>query len=199
MSDDGNFKSEAKREGPGVELTEDEQKLLLKLARNAIVQKLHSTSSKESTLTARFPVLKEKRGLFVTLHKGGMLRGCIGHLLPMAPLEEEVQNVARLAAFDDLRFPSVSIKEVSDLHIEITILSPMYKIDDPKIVIPGKHGLLIRRGFYQGLLLPQVASERGWDRETFMDQTCIKAGLRLGDWRKKDTEISVFTAYIFSE
>ncbi len=198
MGNESNLKSDSKQEGPGVELTEEEQKLLLELARNAIKQKLKLETT-ETPGTSKFPVLNEERGLFVTLHKGGALRGCIGHLLPSAPLGKEVQNVARLAAFEDPRFPSVSINEEPDLHLEITILSPMYKIEDPEIVTPGKHGLLIRRGFYQGLLLPQVASERGWDRETFLDQTCMKAGLGPGDWRKKDTEISIFTAYIFSE
>lgn len=192
------LENDKNHKGPGVELTEAEQDILLKLARNAIIRKLQPTSSEEVP-SVDYPVLNEERGLFVTLHKNSALRGCIGHLIPMAPLRDEVQNVARLAAFEDPRFPSVSINEVPELHLEITILSPMYRIDDPETVIPGKHGLLISRGFYQGLLLPQVASERGWDRETFLDQTCIKAGLRPGDWRKSDTEISVFTAYIFSE
>ncbi len=192
MENDKNHK------GPGIELTEKEQEILLELARNAIVQKLQPDSA-GVTLSEDYPVLKEERGLFVTLHKNSALRGCIGHLIPMAPLLDEVQNLAKLAAFEDPRFPSVSITEVADLHLEITILSPMYRIDDPETVIPGKHGLLISRGYYQGILLPQVASERGWDRETFLEQTCIKAGLRPDDWRKSDTEISVFTAYIFSE
>ena len=187
------------QKGPGVVLTEEEKKMLLKLVRQSILKKLDPKKADDVKVDPRMSVLNEQRGLFVTLHKGGALRGCVGHILPTAPLLEEVQKVAELAAFEDPRFPQVTLKELPDLHIEITIMSPMYTIDNPEDVVPGKHGLIIRRGYYQGLLLPQVASERNWDRETFLDQTCIKAGLRPGDWRKDGTEIQIFTAYIFAE
>ena len=186
-------------EEPKVNLTETEKKQLLKLARDTIAQSFGKVDTVQLDIKNLPDIFKQEYGLFVTLHKRNNLRGCIGHIIPMNPLYLEVGNVAKLAAFEDPRFPSMSEEEVSELHIEITILSPMFRIDDPDKVIPGKHGLMIRHGYYQGLLLPQVASERGWDRQTFLDQTCLKAGLFPGAWKEPKAEIFVFTAYIFSE
>jgi len=184
---------------PDIDLTDKDKKDLLSLARSAIENELQSKPDKYFTTGFQSKNLYLERGLFVTLRKGPQLRGCIGHIQPMGPLYDEVSNVAILSATEDPRFPKVTVQELSELTIEITILSPFRKIDNPDKVIPGKHGLMIRAGYYQGLLLPQVAIDHGWDRETFLDQTCVKAGLFQGTWRDKKTEILVFTADYFEE
>ncbi len=183
---------------PDVALADREKKWLLDRARRAIEARLKRQKAlvDESELT---PMLQVERALFVTLTIGGMLRGCIGHVLPMGPLFREIGEVACLAAFDDPRFPPVSREELPHLELEVTIMSPLHHIDNVEEIIPGKHGLLVRKGCYQGLLLPQVASEHGWDRERFLSETCRKAGLPTNAWRQAGLEILVFTAYIFSD
>ncbi|MCU0639323.1 MAG: AmmeMemoRadiSam system protein B [Candidatus Krumholzibacteria bacterium] len=145
------------------------------------------------------PVLGEKRGGFVTLKKKGMLRGCIGYIEAVLPLVETIAEMAESAAFRDPRFPELGERELAEVTIEISVLSPIREIEDPSEVIVGKHGLIISRDGRRGLLLPQVATEWKWDRETFLSQTCVKAGLDHGAWKRKGTKIEVFTADVFSE
>lgn len=138
-------------------------------------------------------------GAFVTLSKKGKLRGCIGYIEAVKPLRETIAEMASSAAFKDWRFPPVRESELEDIEIEISVLSPLRRIDDPAIIEVGTHGIIISRGSSRGLLLPQVAVEWGWDRETFLRQTCIKAGLPEDAWSKEGTMIDIFSADIFNE
>lgn len=143
------------------------------------------------------PALRQPRGAFVTLRRGGALRGCIGTLVARRPLYEEVAQMALAAAFEDPRFPPLSAEELSDLELEISALTPLRRVQDPAEIEVGRHGLYIRRGPFSGVLLPQVAVEYGWDRETFLRETCRKAGLPPDAWRDPETEIYVFSAEVF--
>jgi len=134
---------------------------------------------------------------FVTLTKNGRLRGCIGYTEAVAPLYKVVQECAVAAATEDPRFPPVSLNELSSLRVEISVLTPLVPIL-PEEVEVGRHGLMVEQGRMRGLLLPQVAVESGWDRETFLDQTCVKAGLSPSAWRHGAT-LRAFTAEVFGE
>jgi AmmeMemoRadiSam system protein A len=141
--------------------------------------------------------LRECFGAFVTLTIRGRLRGCIGHIVGDTPLFQTIGEMAEAAAFGDPRFPPLSPHEFPDVSIEISILSPLSPCPDPARVEVGRHGLLVRRGGHSGLLLPQVPVEWGWDREQFLDQTCVKAGLRPGCWKLPDTSLFWFEAEVF--
>ncbi|MDP8268903.1 MAG: AmmeMemoRadiSam system protein A [Candidatus Tenebribacter davisii] len=146
------------------------------------------------------PGLLEERAIFVTLHKAGELRGCIGHMLARMPLYKAVIEMAAAAAFDDPRFPSLLEEELDKIKIEISILSPMSRIYDYRKICLGTDGVLIRKGFQSGVYLPQVASETGWDLDTFLQSLCAsKAGLPAEAYKDADTEISVFQVDKFSE
>lgn len=144
-------------------------------------------------------ILQEKCGAFVTLREGEKLRGCIGHMTGVKPLHTAVEELAQSSAFHDPRFPPLSAEELNKIRIEITVLTPMEEITDPSRIEIGKHGIYIQKGSRSGVLLPQVAAEQGWDRDTFLDHTCLKAGLPGGCWKDPDTKISVFEGIIFSE
>ena len=176
-------------------LNEEEQKELLRIARKSIESKLSHRSM--PVLKATAPPLSEKRGVFVTLHKDGGLRGCIGYIHPIKPLYQAVSEMAIEAAFGDPRFPPLSEDELSQISIEISVLTPLEKVRDPATIEVGKHGIYIRKDMNSGLLLPQVATEQGWSRETFLERTCYKAGLPKDAW--KDAEIYIFSAQIFHE
>ena len=141
--------------------------------------------------------LRERFGAFVTLTLRGRLRGCIGHIVGDKALYQTIGEMAEAAAFDDPRFPPLTAREFSDLAIEISILSPLTPCPDPALVTVGRHGLLVRRGGHSGLLLPQVPVEWHWDREQFLDQTCVKAGLTPGCWKRPDTTLFWFEAEVF--
>lgn len=178
-------------------LNKEERKFLLQLARDTIQARL-----KGKTLPACEPVseiLKELRGAFVTLHEHGALRGCIGYVEPIKPLCQTVQEMAVAAAFQDPRFSALRETEYSAIEIEISVMSPLRRVRNVDEIEVGKHGIIIRRGFHSGLLLPQVATEQGWDRGTFLEHTCYKAGLPGDAWNKEDTEIHIFSAEVFSE
>jgi len=115
------------------------------------------------------------------------------------PLDQAVAELAVKAAIEDPRFPSMEKEELDEIDIEISVLTPLERIDDPEKVIIGQHGLYLKSGFASGLLLPQVATQYGWDRETFLEQTCWKAGLPSNAWKEADTEIYTFSAEIFGE
>lgn len=143
------------------------------------------------------PALREHRGAFVTLKKRGDLRGCIGRLTADAPLCEVVSEMAQAAAFHDRRFRPLTAEELKDLTIEISVLTPFRKITDVNEIQIGVHGILVKRHAQSGLLLPQVAVEQGWDRTTFLEHTCMKAGLPGNAWKDPDTEIYIFSADVF--
>lgn len=171
-----------------------EREILIHLAHRAIESAL-----REESIDLRAPTahLGEERGAFTTLHLDGMLRGCIGYVLPVAPLYETVARTAAAAAFEDPRFEPVTLGEATGLKIEISVMSRLFPIR-PEEVEVGKHGLLVSALGRRGLLLPQVATEHGWDAETFLTETCHKATLP-GDCWKRDATLEAFTAEIFSE
>lgn len=178
-------------------LTREERVFLLGLARRTIQDKLKGrVSPLPEPPTAR---LKEPSGAFVTLHKGEDLRGCIGMVQALRPLDQTIQEMAVSAAFQDPRFPPITVNELDAIHIEISVMTPLKRIRSVKEIEVGKHGLMMKNGFRQGLLLPQVASEQGWDLGTFLQHTCMKAGMKGECWRNPDTEIYVFSAEVFSE
>jgi len=178
-------------------LGEKEQKALLQVARRTL--EAHVTGRPVPRPHAGSEKLLQKRGLFVTLEKRGELRGCIGYIKPVLPLADAVAEMTVSASSRDPRFPPVTQQELADIHIEISVLSPMRRIDDTRDVRVGLDGLFIVKGGASGLLLPQVATQQRWDKEEFLRQTCIKAGLPPNAWREKETETYAFTAQIFSE
>ena len=179
------------------EYTREEQKELLKLARKAITDYLAGRrSEKYNVFSQKF---KEKRGVFVTLHKKGSLRGCIGYIEPIKPLQDAVTDNAINAAVNDRRFPPVTAGEMKDVDIEISALTPPEHIEDPDQFITGKHGIIIRKGFHSAVFLPQVAPEQGWTREETLQHLCLKAGLPANEWRQPGMEFKVFTAEVFGE
>ena len=178
------------------EVTHDEQVWLLDLAEatvKAVVAGQPMPNLKE--IPAK---MKENRGAFVTLEKNHELRGCIGYILPMYPLYETVMKVARSAALEDPRFPPVTERELKDITVEVSVLTVPETITNTNVIEVGKHGIIIRRGYNQGLLLPQVATDYGWDRETFLEHTCLKAGLPRDAWKDKNAEIQIFSAQVFN-
>lgn len=177
-------------------LTKAEKTLLLRTAREAITAGLEQRAAEPPQPTE---TLKKKCGAFVTLHKHGRLRGCIGFVIGSKALIETVEEAARSAAFNDPRFPPLEAAELPEISLEISVLSPLRRIRSLEEIQVGVHGIMMRNGLYSGLLLPQVATEYGWDRETFLAHTCHKAGLPKDCFRSKDTEIEVFSAIVFSE
>ena len=174
-----------------------EKSFLLELARTEITR--ITLGGPEESIPLFSPVMSQKRGVFVTLEKDGDLRGCIGYVEGVVPLQQAVREMAASAAFNDPRFPTVEPEEVKELSIEISVLSPLKKITDISEIEVGKHGLIVEKDIYKGLLLPQVAAEYHWDRETFLRQTCYKAGLNEDEWQKPETIIKIFSAEIFRE
>jgi len=175
-------------------LTEEEKAELRGLAKNAIESVLLGKQAETANIPER---LKEKGGAFVTIKKKGDLRGCIGYIHAVLPIWETVKEAAIHAAFHDPRFDPVDRKEWKDIDMEISVLTPMKKIEDVAEIEVGIHGLYIEKGYNSGLLLPQVATEYNWDRMTFLEHTCFKAGLPKNAWKSKDTNIYIFSADIF--
>ncbi len=176
------------------EYSAEERAALLKLARQSI-----AAAFRGETLDTAAPTehLGEARGAFTTLHIHGQLRGCIGFVEPMFPLYRTIFETARAAAFEDPRFYPLEEEELRDVDIEISVMSLLKPIAAEDVVV-GKHGLMITKSGRRGLLLPQVAPEWGWDRETFLSQTCVKAGLPPDAW-KEGAKIEAFTAEVFGE
>jgi AmmeMemoRadiSam system protein A len=177
-----------------LEFSQDERTLLLRLAHESILSALER---REIPLAPPTDHLAEPRGAFTSLYLRGELRGCVGYVLPISPVYRAVADTARAAAFEDRRFSPVTLPEARDLEIELSILSPTQPISAETIEI-GRHGLLISMAGHRGLLLPQVPTEHHWDRTTFLEQTCRKAGLPLDAW-KNGAIIEAFTAEVFGE
>ena len=176
------------------EFSAEERTQLLRLAHESILSALEA---REIPLEPPTPHFAGPRGAFTTLYLHNRLRGCVGYVLPISSVYRAVADTARAAAFEDTRFYPVTLDEARDLKIELSILSPPQPIAAEDIEI-GRHGLLISMHGYRGLLLPQVPIEHHWDRETFLDQTCRKAGLPPDAWRK-GAIIEGFTAEVFGE
>jgi AmmeMemoRadiSam system protein A len=176
------------------EFTPEERFQLLRVAHESIVSALEA---RELSLEPPSTHLAEARGVFTTLHIHGKLRGCVGYVLPSAPVYRAVAETAQAAAFEDNRFSPVTIEEAPLLEIELSILSPPQLIE-PAAIEVGRHGLLISQHGRRGLLLPQVAVEHRWDREIFLQQTCLKAGLPSDAWTR-GAFIEAFSAEVFGD
>ena len=191
------FKAKSSAKQAGYSLNATDRQTLLAIAKKAVREKvLHKRIYEPKTNS---PALLQSRGAFVTLTKEGRLRGCIGYTAPLKALYLTVRDVAISAALSDPRFNAVGKEELDQLDYEISVLSPFRHVRDVKEIEIGKHGLLIKRGDYAGLLLPQVAADYGWDRQTFLQQTCRKAGLPANAWKDEDSDIFWFTAFVFNE
>ncbi len=177
-------------------LSDEEKSILLKTARDSIQARFSKTPTApaESTEALRTPC-----GAFVTLRKKGALRGCIGYVTAARPLQETVRDVAVSSAFEDPRFPPLQREELAEVKIEISVLSPFTRVASVDEIQTGVHGIMVRKGFRSGLLLPQVATEQGWDRDTLLTHTCYKAGLPGDAWKSPDTSIEIFSALVFQE
>jgi AmmeMemoRadiSam system protein B/AmmeMemoRadiSam system protein A len=186
---------EEKKVGVDLGLNEEEKKTLHQIAKTVIENKAKGKTVPDFKVES--PTLKENRGAFVTIHKRGQLRGCIGYIEGQGPLHKTIERMAEAAAFKDPRFTPVKENELPELELEISVLTPLKRITDVNEIQVGKHGIYIVKGMWAGLLLPQVATEYGWDRQTFLEHTCQKAGLPSNAWKEKDTEIYIFSADIF--
>ncbi|MDD8012684.1 MAG: AmmeMemoRadiSam system protein A [Acidobacteriota bacterium] len=182
------------------ELSQADKKYLLALARETIRKHLApgERGAGVAPPSGSSSVLLDKRGVFVTLHRGGELRGCIGYPLPLKPLWEAVQEMALAAAFDDPRFPAVAADELAGLDIEISVLTVPQKVAGPDRVRVGVDGIIVSKGLQRGLLLPQVPAEQGWDLEQYISYGCRKAGLPADEWRR-GVQIETFQAVVFGE
>ena len=177
-------------------LSQREKDELLKIARKSVESAVRDHKQYEYSPVG-FEALAQERGAFVTLKEHGQLRGCIGYVAPVKPLSITVRDVAMFAALRDTRFRPVSAGELGALEYEISVLSPLRRVLDVKEIRVGQHGLIMKKGDIEGLLLPQVPVEEKWDRATFLEQTCYKAGLPGNCWQDADTDIFRFTALVF--
>ncbi|MDT4761322.1 AmmeMemoRadiSam system protein A [Sphaerochaeta sp. PS] len=183
-----------------------EHTLLLALARESISSSLGLVSNDAFTLISQdpAPVFMEKRGVFVTLRTLGgedshALRGCIGNLYGLSPLHKSIMELAREAAFHDPRFPAVRLDELSNLSIEISVLTKPRKIASFEEIKVGSDGVILTLGYNRAVFLPQVATEQGWGVEEMLENLCMKAGLPPNAWKDPGCELEVFQAEVFSE
>ncbi len=175
---------------------EKDRKALLAWARESISAELEGRGAKEPDLS---PALNINLGAFVTLNKNDSLRGCIGLIAGRQPLIDTIHEMALAAAFDDPRFPAVRAEELPSIIIEITILTPLKKLPSTDDIVIGRHGLYLVKGGYSGIFLPQVPVEWGWDRQTYLNELCHKAGLPAGSWKAPDAQLFYFEGAVFSE
>jgi AmmeMemoRadiSam system protein A len=180
-------------------LSRDQQTTLIQIARDSISARLEGQRSRHADGRQFDETLRRPAGAFVTLTLDGHLRGCIGSVHPVDPLWRAVAVSAVNAAFHDPRFHPLTPEEFTATAIEISVMGPIVPVKTPEEIVPGRDGLIIRRGSAAGLLLPQVATEYRWDVETFLRQTCTKAGLDSGAWRLPGTSIERFSAEVFGE
>jgi AmmeMemoRadiSam system protein A len=176
--------------------SEADRQALLRVARAAIAARVRNAGPPRQADTG---ALHERRGgAFVTIHKNGQLRGCIGHIEPDDPIVETVAQCAIAASTTDPRFPPLTVAELEQIDLELSLLGPLEPISGPADIEVGRHGLVVERGWNRGLLLPQVATEWGWDAETFLSQTCQKARLPPDAW-KQGAKLWRFEAEVFGE
>jgi AmmeMemoRadiSam system protein A len=174
--------------------TEEEKRKLMQLAKDAIEGVFFGNKDQQVIIPDN---LRQKSGAFVTLKKKGELRGCIGYIKAVRPLDETVKEMAIQAAFHDPRFNPLNKNEMEDIEMEISVISPMKRIENIDEIEVGTHGIYIEKAGNSGLLLPQVATENHWDKKTFLEYTCWKAGLPKDAWKSKDTTIYIFSAEVF--
>lgn len=185
------------QQGAGADrLNAEERAELLRVARRSLEH--HFEHGKVGSFETERPRLMRPAGAFVTLHIEDRLRGCIGTFEASTPLIDTIARMAVTAATHDPRFPPLTRDELPRVSLDISVLSPRW-LASPDDVVVGEHGIYIRRGPHHGVLLPQVATENGWDRVAFLDHTCRKAGLPSGAWRDPETRVELFTAEVFSE
>ena len=177
-------------------LSSGDKSELLALARKSVEHAVR-TGKLYDTATSTSGTLGQERGAFVTLTEAGQLRGCVGYVSASEPLNLTVRDTATLAALRDSRFRPVTTSELGLLEYEISVLSPLRRVLDTREIKVGHHGLLMKNGDYEGLLLPQVATEEGWDRQRLLAETCAKAGMQSNCWKDPNTDIFLFTAVIF--
>lgn len=178
------------------QLTQAEQRLLLETAREAIVSFITTGSVPDREVAAE--KLQSRQGCFVSIKMNGKLRGCIGNFISDKPLIQLVQEMAVAAATKDPRFYPMKKQDLAEFKVEISVLSPLQKISSIEEIEVGTHGIYLERNFHRGVLLPQVATEYGWDRDAFLQQTALKAGMGRDDW-KENTDIYIFSAQVFGE
>jgi AmmeMemoRadiSam system protein A len=181
------------------EFTSDERSALLRVAHQSILSALER---REISLIPPSPHLAEPRGAFTTIYSQSVLRGCVGYVFPVVSpqpvsLYRAIAETARAAAFEDTRFQPVTLEEAAQLEVSLSILSPLKTINPEELEV-GLHGLVVNQAARRGVLLPQVPVEHGWDRVTFLEQTCRKAGLPLDAWQK-GARLQVFTAEVFGD
>ncbi|MFQ5850225.1 MAG: AmmeMemoRadiSam system protein A [Candidatus Binatia bacterium] len=176
----------------------DSQRRLIELSRRTLENFVRGVEWQPDQTEDPY-LLTSEYGAFVSLHRGGELRGCIGTCFPSRSLAETIIEMTGAAASRDYRVPPIRQSEVSEIQISISILSPLELVHDPLSLRVGEHGLHIACGDKRGVLLPQVATEHGWDIRTFLDQTCLKAGLPEDAWNWPETKISSFTALVIEE
>lgn len=169
---------------------------LLAIARDTIVGAVTNLACQAPTVAAG--PLTEQRGCFVTIKKQGALRGCIGNFMATRPLWQMVQEMAVAAATHDPRFYPMKPADLAEFTLELSVLSPLQKIESIDEIQVGVHGIYLEKNSARGVLLPQVATEYGWDRETFLRQTCVKAGLSPDAWQE-GTTLHIFFAEVFGE
>ncbi|GIW40068.1 MAG: hypothetical protein KatS3mg076_0645 [Candidatus Binatia bacterium] len=174
----------------------EDRRLLLALARSTIASAFEGEHP--PVLEDPPPALRVPRGVFVSLHRGGQLRGCIGTLEAKEPLWQVTERMALASAFDDPRFPPLAPEELDLVDIEVDVLGPP-RPASPRDIVPGLHGVVLTLGGSRGVFLPQVALEQGWDREELLRQLCRKASLPDGAWKERDARLYVFEAERFSE
>ncbi len=174
----------------------EEKSQLLSVARNAILEYL--SQGKKIYPETDNPNFSQKRGIFVTLHQRHDLRGCIGYPLPEKPVIEAVVDNAISSAVHDPRFKPLKLEELSQIHIEVSVLTLPIEVKRVEDVVVGRDGIIISKGFHRGLLLPQVPVEQHWDREQYISYGCLKAGLDEGEW-KRGVKIQTFQAEVFTE
>ncbi len=181
-----------------IELSRDQQIKLLEFARSTIAGEL-GINSNTGQIDFNDSIFNELCGAFVTLHIKGNLRGCIGYITGVKPLPETIKEMSLSSAFGDPRFRPLTSGEYRDIDIEISVLSPVEEVCDINEIVVGRDGLIISKGSSRGLLLPQVPVEQGWDRDTFLENTCYKAGLPGNSWKLDGVKIEKFSAQVFSE
>jgi AmmeMemoRadiSam system protein A len=179
------------------ELNTHEKQTLLNIARQAIIQGVQT--GQEYIEPREEKALNKRNGCFVTIKQNEQLRGCIGNFQSEQPLFKEVAQMAQASAAKDPRFYPLKDEDLDNFSLEISVLSPLHKVETIEEIEVGKHGVYIEKSFYRGVLLPQVATEHNWDRQTFLKQTCIKAGLPTDAWEADDADIYVFSAQVFGE
>ncbi len=179
-------------------LSAEQKKELIHVARQTVESYVRDKEKPEFDISDER--LSREEGAFVTLHKDGQLRGCIGNIIGRQPLHKTVRDMAVAAASQDPRFPPVKPAELKDIDVEISVLSVPRPSQNPEEIVMGRHGVIVKKGFKQGVFLPQVATETGWSREEFLSHLCAqKAGLAPDAWKDPDTELYIFTATVFSE